>query len=85
MIVKIKKEDGWVFLDKVNKAEIQTKNQKLEEVYEFGSPTIIESTEKNVNKLNLFIKFSDFRQENYLIDSEVYLLNDEGKTIERIN
>jgi len=85
MIVKIKKEEGWIFIANVKKAELQKKDKKLNEVYEIGVPGIVTCSEKDVNILNLYIKTSDYKEENYLINNEVYLLNDEGKTIERLN
>ena len=94
MIVKIGLQDGWHFVDNVEKFQIYQRTHA-----EFKREEDIEQSECPIQ----FLVFDKGRREDQIIKvlriwlrnnyfekivvdiNNIYLLNDEGKTIERIN
>ena len=84
MIVKIKHKESWVFYDRLSKIR-----------YEVSSITNFISVETDANWVNedsgttdaVLIHSRKINGEEFIIlaNEKIYLLNDEGKTIEKLN
>ena len=72
MILKMSNEDGWKFIDKVDRL------QTVEEAKEGEPKRIVKIIAQTQHEVNVVIETTDNPY-------AVYLLNDEGKTIERLN
>jgi len=71
MIIKVRNENQWLYYDYVDEV-------KLEETNEEGKPVV-------VNRMFVFQKNNSKTIVIELNGSVAYFLNDNGKTIERIN
>jgi len=94
MIVKIGTMQGWKFFDEVETFEInQTTNEDLkkeEDKENSGCPVGFMVLNHSYKDTDIIKVLKIWRRNNYfekiVIDvNNVYILNDEGKTIERIN
>lgn len=90
MIVKVERLNGWRYFDNIDNIAIQTIKQEDIIVDVYSPPTQFICLTKGEKK-TYYNKILDFFVKETLIFrlvidlNEVYLMNDEGKTIERIN
>jgi len=87
MIVKIHTKHGWRFIDKIKNVEVNESTKQSDE--QFNSQCYYTNEKQNnIKVITAFIDDDSFLPRHLRIkidEGEVYLLNDEGKTIERIN
>ena len=93
MILKIKEGARWVYIDKIRRVSVEKrcmseiKNYKLDKNFLFLSG--VEATEKGSEKILIFeilVIFNDDTRRTLISSQEesLFLLNDAGKTIERL-
>jgi len=78
MILKMKSETGWSFVTIPHSCHIETRT--FGETKEDGEGSI-----RNECKIQIWDNTENGARDSYITYDEVYLINDEGKTIERIN
>jgi len=88
MILKIEWCNGWLFQDKFERLEIIEVSKKEAEERRINKQFVIKRAKEDndrVKMINLFKEGCDLFQVIVIDINQAYLLNDEGKTIERIN
>jgi len=87
MILKICTGTGWRFIDKIKNVEVNESTKQSDE--QFNSQCYyVNEKQNNIKVITVFIDNDYFLSSNLRIKvdvAQVYLLNDAGKTIERIN
>ncbi len=84
MILKVRTEKSWVYFGDVEKAEtiVDAQESLLDSCEIYGETSAIQD-EKKSGKI---IRIETAKRERFILGFlAVYLLNDEGKTIERLN
>ncbi len=91
MVLKICNGEGWVFVDKIAQleyingtVELNKSGSLKDTIYDltFGGDHPIGEIDSIAK---MFVRFEDGKEKNILATQPVYLLNNEGKTIEKIN
>lgn len=100
MILKMKKENGWTYRDgvvRIETTEIKPDTINNEEVlhriaedtgfmdYEWISDYLTPKSKNPRTIKELFVTFKNGEGQITLTDNDVFLMSDEGKTVERIN
>ena len=92
MILKIFNGIGWVLYDKIKELNYINEEVKLDNTNSSLSKDIDylilggdHPVQKGDTVVKIYVRFEDDKEKNILATQSVYLCNDEGKTIEKIN
>ena len=82
MLLKYKMTDGWGIISEVKNIHYSITKYKKEDIDNFDVNLVEKDSEGEA--LNIFSTLANENIVSLLTVNEVYLLNDEGKTIERL-
>jgi hypothetical protein len=84
MILKMKNNESWMFVDKIKEIDCMISLGNCNDA-SVGVTHMVGNSENPASKSILYFTKEDGSEHRYIVCQEVYLLADNGKTIEKIN